>query len=191
LKLSKTSWIILTVGMCLIAFSSVGAARAQRLEEQNQLREELSVAELRLSKLSTQELADQHENLKEGLSQTTAQLEDVKAEFSQLTDSISASDRLFEIAQTCGVEITEIISSALTNEQLEGINYSALPINVKAEGQVTSLISFVNELSNNLGAGSVKSAEINVPYMDTTGGEGQPEEPTTNIHLVIYIYEGG
>ncbi|MBM4432709.1 MAG: hypothetical protein FJ025_01750 [Chloroflexi bacterium] len=185
MKLSKTSWIILTVGMCLIAFSSVGAARAQRLEEQTQLREELSVAELRLSKLSTQELSDQQEKLKNELSQTIAQLENVKAEFSQLTDSINASDRLFEIAGTCGVEITEIISPILTTERLEEISYSALPINVKAEGQVTCLISFINELSNNLGVGSVKSAEINVPSI------GMAEEPTADINLVIYIYEGG
>jgi len=178
--------------MCLIAFSSVGAARAQRIEEQDQLREELSVAELRLSKLSTQELSDQQAKLTEELRQATAQFEDVKAEFTQLTDSINASDRLFEIAQTCDVEITEVTSSSLTIERLEEIDYYALPITIRVEGQVAALINFINELSNSLGVGSVKSAAISAPYSDAPGGEQQqPEAPTANIHLVIYIYEGG
>lgn len=174
--------------MCLIAFSSVGAARAQRIEEQDQLREELSVAELRLSKLSTQELSDQQAKLTEELNQAIAQFEGAKAEFTQLTDSISASDRLFEIAETCGVEIKEITSSALTTERLEEIDYYALPISVRVEGQLVALISFINELSNNLGVGSVKSAAISAPV---AGEQQQAEVPTANIHMIIYFYEGG
>ena len=184
MKLSKMGWLILTIGICLIAFSSVGAARAQRIEEQNQLREELSVAKLKLNKISLKELSAEREKLEEELSQILSQFEDTKAKFPQLTDSIGASDMLFKLAKTCEVEILEIGSSGLTTERLEGMTISVLPLSLKAEGEIFSLISFITRLNEDLTTGIVKSAEIIIPV----AMEGGEQEPSANIQLVIYTY---
>lgn len=202
MKLSKTSWLILTVGIFIIAFASVGFARSQRIHEQNQLHEELSLVELRLSKFQLEELASQQEELEKQLSQTMLQLETAKATLSQPTESITASDTLFDIAKTCGVEITEISSSGLTTGDLEGITCSVLSLTVRVEGNTSSLISFITTLNDTLTTGVVKSVEISIPAIDREGEqEGEEEEqeeeeekekekPSANIHLVIYTYQG-
>ena len=48
MKLSKTSWLILTVGVFVITFASLGAVSYQQVHQQDRLNEELAVAEMRL-----------------------------------------------------------------------------------------------------------------------------------------------
>ena len=190
MKLSKKSWLILTAGIVIMAFVSVDIAHSQKIQEQNQLQEELAMAELRLGKFQLEELASQQEELEKQLSQTISQFEADKAILSQPIKSITASDTLLNIAQDCDVEITEISSSASVNGNLEGITCSVLPLTVRVEGDISSLISFVIKLNSNFKNGDVKSVEISIP--ETSGGEEQEEEEkaSANVHLLIYIYQG-
>ena len=105
MKFTKTSWIILSVGIFVIAFSSLGVARFQQVGEQNQLYDELSIAELSLNKFQLDDLSSQQEELEKQLSQTISQLETTKTKLTQPTESIAASDALFDIAKSCDVEI--------------------------------------------------------------------------------------
>lgn len=192
MKLSKTSWLILTAGILIMAFVSVDTAHSQKIQEQNQLQEELALAEMRLSKFQLEELATQQEELDRQLSQTVSQFEADKAILSQPTTSITASDALLDIAQDCDVKITEVSSSASVNGNLEGVNCSVLPLTVRVEGDISSLISFVIKLNSNFKAGAVKSVEISIP--ETSSGEEQEEEEkeksSVNVHLLIYTYKG-
>lgn len=184
MKFSKTSWLILTVGIPIIAFTSLGIARSQQIHEQNQLIEELSVAELRLNKFQLAELSSQHEELEKQLSETISQLETAKAMLSQPTESIAASDALLDIAETCGVKVTEVGSSGSVGGDLEGLICSVLPLTVKVEGDTFSLISFITKLNSDFMTGVVKSVNISIPQ--TTG----EERPSANIQMVIYTYQG-
>ena len=184
MKLSKTSLLILTIGIFVIAFASLGAARSQKIHEQNQLGEEISLTGLRLSKLQLEELSSQQKELEERLSQTLSQFEAAKAMLSQPIRSIAASQSLFDIAKACGVEITGINSSGLTTEELEGTIYAVLPLAVKVEGDVSDLLSFITKLNDNLVTSTIKSAQISVSDID---GE---ERVSADIRLVIYTYQG-
>lgn len=184
MKLSKTSLLILTIGIFVIAFASLGTARSQKIHEQNQLYEEFSSAELRLSKVQLEELYSQQRGLEEWLSQILSQFEVAKAILSQPIRSITASQSLFDIAKACGVEITEVSSSGLTTDDLEGVICAVLPLAVKVEGDVSDLLNFITELNDNLATSTIKSAQISVS--DTDGEEGA----SANIRLVIYTYQG-
>ncbi len=205
MKLSKTSWLILTAGIFIVTFASVGAARSQKIDEQNRLQEELAVAELRLSKLQFEELSSQQEELEKQLSQIISRSEAIQGMLSPPTASIATSDTLFDIAETSGVEITEIASSEPVSDDLEGITYSALPFTVRVEGDTHRLIDFIINLNDNFKTGVVKSVEINIPEATENGGEtgeepaegqsgeGETEElerPSASIRLVIYTYQG-
>jgi hypothetical protein len=184
LKLSKTSWIALTVGICVIAFASLGVARFQQAQEQDQLREELSLAEQRLSKFQFEELSSQQGELEKRLKLTTLQLGNTKAILSEPTKSIAATDTLFDIAEDCDVEVTEISSSDPTSGALEEVTCSVLPVTVRVEGDVISITSFIVKLNSDFTTGVVQAANISVSE-DTT-----EEMSSANIQLLIYTYEG-
>lgn len=185
MKLSKISWLILTVGITIIAFTSLGIAHSQQVHKQNQLNEELSLAERRLNGLQFEELSSQQEELEKQLSQTISQLETAKTRLSQPAESIAASDALFGIAETCGVEVTEMSSSGPSSGDLEGVTCSVLPLTARVEGDVPNLISFVIKLNSDFMTGVVKSVDISVSENTTE------ERSAANIRLLIYTYQGG
>ena len=182
MKLSKTSSLILTIGIFFIAFVGLGIAHSRQASEQNQLGEELYVAEQGLSKLPLQKLRSQKNDLEERLNRTLLQLEAAKNELSQPIKSIDITDSLFEIAGDCRVEISDVNSSVITSDKLEGINGPVIQLLINFEGDLTDIISFITRLNNDFATGVVKSAEIKLP--ETTAGD----KPSANIRLVLYTY---
>ncbi len=184
MKLSKKSWLILIVGIAIAIFAGLWLARGQQVDEQEQLREELSIVVMRLNGLQGEEISAQQAQLERQLSQTISQLETAKAVLSQSTGSITVSGTLFDIAEATGVEITEISSSGLSSDSLEGITCSVLPLTITVEGDVADIISFVGSLNHDFKTGIVKSVEISIP--ETTS----EETVSANIQLRIYTYQG-
>ncbi len=184
MKITKTSWIILAIGICAIVFASLGFARVQQLKEQDQLGEEISIAENRLSNLQLEQLSSQQEELDKQLSQSTAQLEVTKTILSQPAEGIATNDTLFKLAESCDVEITEISSTGLALDKLEEIPCSVLPFTIKANGTIPSLRSFIFSLNDKFVTGTVESVEITIPE-DTT-----EENPSATIRLRVYTYKG-
>ncbi len=198
MKLTKTSWLILTLGILVITFASLGAARSQKLNEGQQLSEDLAMAEMRLSKFDLKQLYSQQKGLEEQINQTTSQLEIAKASLSQPNDSITISDAVFRIAEACGVEVIEISSSSLTQGKLDKVGGPVLPLNTLVRGNVPNLIDFVIRLNKDLPTGVVKSAQITVPTAtdnttatatdNTTAGI---KPPSATIQLEVFAYQKG
>jgi len=184
LKLSKTSWVLITIGVFIIALASLSVIRSQQVSQQNRLNEELTLTQPKLKEFQLEQLSYQQGELEKQLSQTISQLEAAKAILSQPNGSIVTSGILFDIAETYGAEVTEISSPGFTSDELEGVACRVLPLAVRVEGDVPDLISFITRLSNDLTTGVVKSVEISIPEMT---GE---EKPSANIQLVIYSYQG-
>jgi len=185
LKLSKTSWLIIAAGIFVIAFASLGIARSQQINERNQLDEELSVAKLRSDKLQLKQIYYEEESFKEQLDLTMSQLEVAMDALHQSIESIEVTDSLLGIARACGVKITAINSSDVASDELESITCSVIKLDIVVEGDVTKLISFIDELSNKFTTGVVKSTEMAIS--ETIGGDTL----SANIQLVIYSYQGG
>ncbi len=193
MKLTKTSWIILAIGIVAITFGSLGEARSQQLNEGKQLSDELAVAEMRLSKLDLKPLSSQQQGLEEQLNQTTSQLETAKARLSQPNDSTTITDAIFRIAQVSGVELIEISSSSLTQGKLDKVAGLLLPLNTLVRGDVPNLIDFIMRLNNDLPTAIVKSVEITIPKATdnvTDNATAGAKLPAANIQLEAFTYQG-
>ena len=208
MKLSKTSWIIITVGIIIIAFGGLGIARHQQVLEQTQLRDELSVTATRLQKIQIKPLQSQHSELQEQFDQTLLQLETAKDELRQPIESIDVTDAIFEIAEACDMEITRFSSSALSDDKLDGISYSVIKLTIAVDGDVPNFISFVTKLNNDFGTGIANSVQMGIEDApeeveeeaeEETEEEEEEEEQTEEepdrssgtIQMVIYTYQGG
>ncbi len=184
MKLGKTSLLLIIAGVVIIAFASLGIARVQRLQEQDQIAEELSVATLRLERFQLEYLRSQQEELEKQRGQMSSELETIRVTLAQVINSIGATDALFNIAQTCSVEVTELTSSNPVDGMLQEIPCSVLTLNVTVEGSLPNLVSFIIRVNDDFVIGTVQSAEIDVPQ-DT-----EEEMPSARISLLVYTYRG-
>ncbi len=184
MKLGKTSWLLLISGILIITFASLLFAGSRQIKQQEQLSNELLVAEQRVAKLQLEQLTSQQEQLKTQLDQANAELKSAKDKLRQSNESIDVTDFLFQIAKTCSVTITSVTSSGITNGEIEGIKCTVLPVTLNASGDVLDLIKFVSLLNTDFVTGVIKSADINIP-------ETAEEQPSAVILLNIYQYQGG
>ena len=81
MKLGKTSWLILILGIFIIAFGSLGVTRAQQVKEQSEAEDNLAVAEKRLSNLQLRDLQNDKLNLEQQLEQAEYQLNQAQESF--------------------------------------------------------------------------------------------------------------
>lgn len=183
MKLSKTSRLILAAGIFIVVFASLGIARSQQLQEQEQLDDELTIAEMRLNKFQVKQLRQQQGELQKRLDESTMQLTAGKDKLRQTIDSISVTDEFFEIARSCSIEVVGISSSNIGSEELGNIVYSVITLNATVAGDTSNLISFVIRLNNDFTTGIVKSAQISIPEM-------ADDRPSANILMVVYAYGG-
>ena len=181
-KISKTSWIILIVGILVIALASLGTAYTRQNEERSRLDAELSQAALELEGLEFDELYAQQQALEKKLSLVLAGYETAKKVLSPTIESIDLTGDLFRIADICGVEIITISSSRILSSNLGEVSCIILPVEVEIEGEITKIIDFLNKLDNELTTGVVKSVNVRITEADST------QEITASIKLGIYTY---
>jgi len=184
MRLGKTTLLVITAGVFIIALAGVGMVYFQQVHEQNHLNEQLALAQSRLSGLRLEQLSSQQAELGKQLSQATSQFEAVKTILAQPIGSIAVSNILFDIAEAHGLEVTEITAPGLAIEGLEGITYSVIPLSATVEGDVPNLVNFVTKLNSHLATGVVKSITITIPETDSE------EKASADIQLVVYTYRG-
>jgi cell division protein FtsB len=185
LKLSKTSWLIIIIGVFVIVLIGLGIVRSQQVHQQNELNEQLALTRSKIQVIQLEQLSLRQGDLERQLSETDSQSESAKKILSQPVRSVTISDFLFDTAEANSVNITEINSSGLASEELAGVTCSVLPFTAKVEGELTNLVSYITKLNNDLATGFVKSVEISVPETSST------KKPSANIQLIIYTYQGG
>jgi len=184
LKLSKTSWLLIGIGIFMIISIGLGVVRYQQFHEQNTLNEKFALVQSRLNGIKLEQLSHRQKEVEQQLSQIISQSETARTTLSQPIGSINISNTLFDIAEANNVEVIEISSSGLASEELAGITCAALPLTARVEGEVTDLVSFITKLNSALDTSLVKSVGIEIP--ETTS----EQKPTANIQMVIYTYQG-
>lgn len=184
MKLSKTSWLLITIGVFVIVLVGLSVIRSQQVNQQNQMNEELNTAELKLNGLQTESLSQRRAELEQKLSQVTSQSETARKALSQPLGSIDVSDFLFDIAEANSVNITVLNSPGLASTELTGVTCTVLPLSASVKGNLADLASFITQLNEDLANSVIGSVTINVP-------EASKESPSASIELVIYTYQGG
>jgi len=183
LKLSKITWLLLGIGILTVMLASLGTTYGAQQEEQSRLDQELPLAQLRLANLSSDELFSQQSSLKRQLAGKISQLDNVTNRLSYLARNIPVTSIIFDIAEDCDVEITEISSSGYSSANLEGITCPTLSYTVNIKGHVLNINNFVFELVKEFSTIEVKSVKMEFI-------EAEPEGSLAGIDLVIYSYQG-
>lgn len=212
IKLSKTSWLILSAGVFVVILAGLGVTRSQQYRDQNRMNEELSISETRLNSIDVTDLRRQVENLQSQVDEGRTQLEEAKQRLKQTVISVDVTDELYKIAAYSGVTVTQMTTSPISPNKLEGIGLSMTLLTAQASGDLDKLVDFVINLNNGFSTGYLSSAQIIVPPPnggpaeeieepeepvepadegdeEETGAE-EETEPKVSIQMVVYSYEG-
>ncbi len=184
MKLSKISWLILSAGVFIVVLAGLGLTRSQQLQEQTRLDEELVITETRLNNLQVTQLRQQQEELQEQLDENIIELAEAKDKLRWPIASVDVTDEFFSIAHYHGLEVMRLSTSTIKPEMLTVIGCSTISLTASVTGDLSDVINFIISLNNDFTTGIVESINISIPE---TSSENQP---SANIQMIIYSYEG-
>jgi len=189
MRLSKTAWLILGIGIFVIAFATLYMLYSRQADEQEQLRDSLSVAQDALPQLISEreDLESQLTQWESQLAQATSSLVKIEARFPESVQSIEYDERLFEIADDCDLEITSLTASEPGEEKVEDVTYAVTSFGVEVEGEVADILDFVNAIAT---SEYFTTATMEMVNMDIPEPEEEEDKPSATIELVIYSYKG-
>ncbi len=147
MKLSKTTWIALIIGVIAIAVITLGWTYSQENAQQRQLDTDLASAKQKLAGLKLDDLNTQKAQITDQMAQVNTETEDIEAKLSSSKDSIDATDMILENAKNHNLEVVDISSSGLSSDSLTGIDTETLSIDVQVEGNMQNIANFTSSLS--------------------------------------------
>ncbi len=184
MKLTSTGRTIIIIGIFVIILASLGIVCVQQIHEQNQLDNEPVQGKLELNELQIEELSARKGELEKQLSQTISQVETAKPTLSQPVETVTIMSTLLNIAANQSVEVTQISSSGLSSESLEGVTCSVRSFTGKIRGDIPNIVSFVTALNSRLATGVIKTIAITIPATTSS------EKASADFRLVVYTYSG-
>lgn len=183
MKVSRTVSIIITASIVTICFAGLGTLCWQKFNEQNQLKEELTLVEDKLQEFQSVHSSNRRQALEQQLAETMDVVETSESLFSRPSWDIVTSS-LFDIAEPCNVEITGISSKGLTSESLGGLTSTTQKFSITIEGDPNNLIKFLTRLNHDLKTSVIKSVDLDVPA-------DSGKRSTASFLLVVYTNKGG
>jgi hypothetical protein len=215
MKLTKTSWIVLIVGVLVIAAGCLGWIYSQQLDRQKQLDIQFSAAQKKLALINLDDLNSQKEQINQQIAQLNALLAEKKARLQAPENSINTTNAILEDAKSHRIDIQSITSPGQSGEQLAGTDMDTLAIDIRFTGNINDIVNFAISLNEKF-----PTSIENLVQMDRVEPSPTPtptETPTPNptpttlitpvppgftpilapeknfagsINLVIYNYKG-
>jgi len=182
-KISKKSWFTIALGFLIMAAVSLSFVYYQRTGEREQLQADLLSARSRLSTVDMLTLTHQQKVLEGDLNQAYAEYAADKKKFVQSIENIAVSNVLYSTANANSVNITEMSSSDVSSEVIEGAPCLALSLDARVVGKVDNLVAFITQLNDDLINAVVKSVSMDIP------SSGNDKIASAGIRVVIYTYE--
>jgi hypothetical protein len=206
MRLSRTAWLVLGIGIFIIAFATLYTISSGQSGEKEQLSGSLAKAQALLPKLiaEREDLAGQLTQWEEKLAEVTSSLSRSEARFPKSVESIEYDETLFKIADDCDLQIVEITASEPGEEKAEDIIYTTTTFEVKVRGKesppstvgefemyiddtVANMLDFINAIATseefNVGTIELVDMEKLEPPEEVAGDETGPE---ATIKLIIY-----
>ena len=210
MRLSRTAWLVLGIGVFIIAFATLFSINAGQSGEQKQINDSLAAAQALLPKLvaEREDWEGQLTQWENKVDEVTSSLSKFKATFPRSLESIEYDETLFDIAHDCDLEIAEITTSEPRNEKVEDVTYSVTTLKVvvrAADSKPGSVMAFETYIDNTVAkildfidivatSEDFTNATIELvdmknlePPGEITGNENKPE---ATISLAIYGYKG-
>jgi ABC-type transporter Mla subunit MlaD len=188
IKLGKTALWILGIGFFIIASAVLLMLHAGQSGDVEQLEDNLAVTQTVLTTLTLE-----REDLDSQLTQLNNQLDEAEAAYSQsqanfpeAVMSIEHDEELFLIADDYNLEVMSLTASEPRENKVEGIPFDNTIFEVKVRGEVSNILSFINNVTTGgyFDSATVELVNMEVPEPDEEG------QPSAVIKLIIYSYEG-
>jgi len=215
MKLSKIAWIILVIGIFVIASGSLYWLYLQEGPKQEELSGQLSTVQARIPKLAAERanLESTLTELEDKLAQVTSQLKTAKAVFPAAVESIEVDELLFGIAWDWGLEITSLTASEPSDLkvvvevetediEVEDVTYLVTSFDVDVKGEVSDILNFIHAIVTHRDFDTATVEIVSIIIPDPVSEEekaGLSEEeieereemdtPSATIKLVIYSYK--
>ena len=100
--------------------------------------------------------------------------------------SIEYDEELFLIADDYNLEVMNLTASEPHENKVEGIPFDNTVFEVEVRGQVSNILSFINNVTT---GGYFDSATVELVNMEVPKPD-EDKTPSAVIKLVIYSYEG-
>jgi hypothetical protein len=193
MKLTRTTWLILALGVLVIAFASLFVVYSRQASQQKDLKSSLAEA-----KALFPQLASQIKNLEGQLAQRQSELaaallnlSQAKAKFPPSVHSIDYYQRLLAIADDCDLNVMSLKASGPRQQKVDSATYLVTTFDVAVRGEMASILDFIHTLatSEDFTSATVTVVSINIPQ-PPTGQGGIPQESEASISLDIYAYPG-
>ena len=187
LKLSKTSWLILSAGVFLVILAGLGLTRSQQLQDQSTSTDELQIATARLAKIDVTELKNQVESLQEQISLGQADLKDATSRLSKSVISADVAEEFYDIADSSNVTVASFTSTPISSNSLQGIPVSETSLSGRVQGTLEHVIDFIINVNTQFRTGYVKSATLQIDSA-TDPELGQDAYTRASVQMIIYSY---
>ena len=147
LKLSKTSWLILSAGLFVVVLAGLGMTRSQQLQQLSTSTDQLQIATARLNKLDTAGLKAQAATLEQQVTVGKSDLQDAISRLNKSVVSADVAEEFYNIADSSGVTVKSFTSSPISSNHLQGIPVSATNISGAVSGTLQQVIAFISNLN--------------------------------------------
>ena len=202
MNISKTTWLILGIGIFIIAIGILSWLYLEQRGEQKTLTDSLAQANVTYPSVVSQrgDLEIQLTQWETDLAEAVLLLADVEVIFPESVESIEYDEELFNIADDCDLEIIELTASEPGALEVESVTYSVTSFTVVVESDygysdkiiVNNMLKFVDTIANSeyftdtthFANATIELVNIQVPQVEEEG------EPSATINLVIYGYKG-
>ena len=196
MRLSRTAWLVLAVGIFVIAFACLYTINSGQAKEQGQLNSSLATAQAQLPKLVSDRgaLEGQLAQQQSALAEAQSLLDKAKAGFPKSSESIEYDEILFSLAHGCDLEIMSLSAAEPSEKKVEDVTYFVTSFTVEvrskvANGDVSNILNFVHDLATSKDFTSTTVELVNIKVVATAVGE-EPTPPTATINFVAYSYKG-
>lgn len=179
INLSKTSWIILSVGVFIVVLAGLGVTYSSQLKKNSKLDEELELTELRLAKYNIEELQLQEAELEAILDDSSSLHDTGKLRLQESIESIDVTNRCYVIASASNVEIIDIGTTDIQQTDYMNLECERITVQVMITGNLEDMINFVINMNESFDTGYIDAIQTVIE-----------EIPYTSVQMVIYSYKG-
>jgi len=162
-KISTTTLAFLLFGILVIAAALLGINYLSEVKEQASLQSQILVTTKQINAIPVQDLKLKQADLNSQKTKVNSQISLIKYSLMQSESIINAIDDLYTIAGNSGIELQKVNSSPATEQDLNEVPFSAVPITVELKGSVPNIIAYVQKVADRFPLSIVKPVEIKVP----------------------------
>ena len=183
INLSKTSWIILSVGIFLVVLGGLGVTYSQKMKEKKEADEQLELTNVRLDMFNISELESEKYNLETNLASSTSRHETLSKNLVESVISSDVVDKCYEIASQSNVEVFSIGSTEIKTVKLAALDCISINVQVTVTGELPDFVTYVENLNKEFTTGYITSVKVEL-------AEDETEDNKAAVQLAIYSYEG-